>query len=164
VNWLPATVSGRFYALLLLLLACAPFIFEWANQPFYLDLLSRALILGIAAISLNLILGFGGMVSLGHAAYIGIGAYCVGIPSYYDFYNGWLHLALALSVSASFALVTGAISLRTKGVCPVRQRQLCACHRGHQPAYQRRVFHHDYDGLQPDGVLHLPQSRRVRCG
>jgi branched-chain amino acid transport system permease protein len=56
------------------------------------------------------------MVSLGHAAYIGIGAYCVGIPSYYDYYNGWLHLALALSVSASFALVTGAISLRTKGV------------------------------------------------
>jgi branched-chain amino acid transport system permease protein len=116
VSWLPATNSGRIYALLLLVLACAPFIFEWANQPFYLDLLSRALILAIAAISLNLILGFGGMISLGHAAYIGIGAYCVGIPSYYDFYNGWLHLALALSVSAGFALVTGAISLRTKGV------------------------------------------------
>jgi branched-chain amino acid transport system permease protein len=116
VNWLPATISGRIYALLLLVLACAPFIFEWANQPFYLDLLSRALILAIAAISLNLILGFGGMISLGHAAYIGIGAYCVGIPAYYDFYNGWLHLALALSVSACFALVTGAISLRTKGV------------------------------------------------
>ena len=116
MNWLPASVSGRCYATLLLVLAAAPFIFGWINQPFYLDLLSRALILGIAAVSLNLILGFGGMVSLGHAAYIGIGAYCVGIPSYYDYYNGWLHLALALSVSASFALVTGAISLRTKGV------------------------------------------------
>ena len=112
----PATVSGRIYALLLLILALAPFLFEWVNQPFYLDLLSRALILCIAAISLNLILGFGGMVSLGHAAYIGIGAYCVGIPSYYDYYSGWLHLALALSVSAIFALVTGAISLRTRGV------------------------------------------------
>jgi len=116
VNWLPASVSGRSYAALLLVLAAAPFILEWIDQPFYLDLLSRALILGIAAVSLNLILGFGGMVSLGHAAYIGIGAYCVGIPSYYDYYNGWLHMALALSVSASFALVTGAISLRTKGV------------------------------------------------
>jgi len=116
VNWLPASVSGRSYAALLLVLAAAPFMLEWIDQPFYLDLLSRALILGIAAVSLNLILGFGGMVSLGHAAYIGIGAYCVGIPSYYDYYNGWLHLALALSVSASFALVTGAISLRTKGV------------------------------------------------
>ena len=116
MNWLPASVSGRCYAALLLVLAAAPLIFEWINQPFYLDLLSRALIFGIAAVSLNLILGFGGMVSLGHAAYIGIGAYCVGIPSYYDYYNGWLHMALALSVSASFALVTGAISLRTKGV------------------------------------------------
>jgi len=116
VNWLPATISGRIYALLLLVLAPAPFFFEWIGQPFYLDLLSRALILSIAVISLNLILGFGGMISLGHAAYIGIGAYCVGIPSYYDYYNGWLHLALALSVSAGFALLTGAISLRTKGV------------------------------------------------
>ncbi len=109
-------VSGRIYAAVLLLLALAPFIFDWIDQPFYLDLLSRALILGIAVISLNLILGFGGMVSLGHAAYIGIGAYCVGIASYYDFYNGWLHITLALSVSGLFALLTGAISLRTKGV------------------------------------------------
>ena len=116
MTWLPQSISGRVYAAILLLLAPAPFIFEWINQPFYLDLLSRALILAIAVVSLNLILGFGGMISLGHAAYIGIGAYCVGIPSYYDYYNGWLHLALALSVSASFALVTGAISLRTKGV------------------------------------------------
>jgi branched-chain amino acid transport system permease protein len=116
VNWLPANVSGRVYALILLALAPAPFFFDWIGEPFYLDLLSRALIIAIAAISLNLILGFGGMVSLGHAAYIGIGAYCVGIPSYYDYYNGWLHLALALAVSACFALVTGAISLRTRGV------------------------------------------------
>ena len=116
MNWLPTNVSARFYALLLLVLAPAPFIFDWIGEPFYLDLLSRALIIAIAAISLNLILGFGGMVSLGHAAYIGIGAYCVGIPSYYDYYNGWLHLALALVVSAAFALLTGAISLRTRGV------------------------------------------------
>lgn len=116
MNWLPTTVAARVYALMLLILALAPFIFEWIDQPFYLDLLSRALILGIAVVSLNLILGFGGMVSLGHAAYIGIGAYSVGIASYYDFYNGWLHIALALSVSAGFALLTGAISLRTRGV------------------------------------------------
>ncbi len=116
MNWWPKTISARFYLLLLMVLALAPFILEWVNQPFYLDVLSRALILGIAAVSLNLILGYGGMVSLGHAAYIGIGAYSVGIPSYYDYYNGWLHIALALVVSACFALLTGAISLRTKGV------------------------------------------------
>jgi branched-chain amino acid transport system permease protein len=110
------TVSAKVFAGLLVLLALAPFIFESINQPFYLDVLSRGLIIAIAVISLNLILGFGGMVSLGHAAYIGIGAYCVGIPSYYDYYDGWLHLALALSVSGVFAFITGAISLRTKGV------------------------------------------------
>ena len=109
-------VSSRIYATILVLLALAPFIFEWIDEPFYLDLLSRALILAIAVTSLNLILGFGGMVSLGHAAYIGIGAYCVGIASYYDYYNGWLHITLALSVSGLFALLTGAISLRTRGV------------------------------------------------
>jgi branched-chain amino acid transport system permease protein len=112
----PKTTSGRIYALLLILLALAPFIFQWIDRPFYLDVLSRALILGIAVISLNLILGFGGMVSLGHAAYIGIGAYCVGIPSYYDYYDGWIHILLALSVSGIFSLITGSISLRTKGV------------------------------------------------
>ncbi|MEZ5537737.1 MAG: branched-chain amino acid ABC transporter permease [Thiolinea sp.] len=116
MKWMPASLAGRVYLGLLLLLAIAPFIFQLIDQPFYLDLLSRALILAIAALSLNLILGFGGMVSLGHAAYIGIGAYSVGIASYYDYYDGWLHIALALGVSAVFALITGAISLRTKGV------------------------------------------------
>ncbi|MEJ2177427.1 MAG: branched-chain amino acid ABC transporter permease [Gammaproteobacteria bacterium] len=104
------------YLVLLLLLVIAPWIFKFIDQPFYLDLLSRGLILAIAALSLNLILGYGGMVSLGHAAYIGIGAYCVGIPAYYDLYNGWLHLGLTVVVCGLFALVTGAISLRTKGV------------------------------------------------
>ncbi len=113
---LPSSTSGRCYCLLLVLLAVAPWIVRWTNQPFLLDLLSRGLILAIAATSLNLIMGFGGMVSLGHAAFIGIGAYCVGIPAYYDLYNGWLHLGLTVVVSAAFALLTGAVSLRTKGV------------------------------------------------
>lgn len=116
MSWLPTTVSGRVYAALLVLLAAAPWIIQWIDQPFYLDLLSRGLILAIAAISLNLILGFGGMVSLGHAAFIGIGAYCVGIPGYHDIYSGWVHLGLTIVVSAVFALLTGAVSLRTRGV------------------------------------------------
>ncbi|MEQ9199779.1 MAG: branched-chain amino acid ABC transporter permease [Rhodospirillales bacterium] len=100
----------------LLLLACAPAIFDAIDQPFYLDLLSRALIFGIAAISLNLVLGYGGMISFGHAAYLGLGAYCVGIPAYYDIYDASVHMPLAIGVGALFALITGAISLRTKGV------------------------------------------------
>lgn len=113
---LPKTTSAWVYTVMLLLLVIAPGIFNVIDEPFYLDLLSRGLILAIAALSLNLILGYGGMVSLGHAAYIGIGAYCVGIPAYYDFYSGWLHLGLTILVCGVFALITGAISLRTKGV------------------------------------------------
>jgi branched-chain amino acid transport system permease protein len=101
---------------MLFLLGIAPLLFQWTNQPFLLDLLSRGLIIGIAALSLNLILGYGGMISLGHVAYLGIGAYCVGIPAYYDVYDGWIHLSLAIVTCALFALITGAVSLRTKGV------------------------------------------------
>ncbi|MDC1171451.1 branched-chain amino acid ABC transporter permease [Rhodospirillaceae bacterium] len=86
------------------------------GNEFYLDLANRLMILAIAAASLNLILGHGGMISFGHAAYLGIGAYSVGIPAYYDINNGLLQLFLAVAVSGIFALVTGAICLRTKGV------------------------------------------------
>ncbi|MCH1478448.1 MAG: branched-chain amino acid ABC transporter permease [Arenicellales bacterium] len=110
------TRSGKVYLGMLFLLSIAPFLFQWTNQPFLLDLLSRGLIIGIAALSLNLILGYGGMISLGHVAYLGIGAYCVGIPAYYDIYSGWIHLSLAVVTCALFALITGAVSLRTKGV------------------------------------------------
>ena len=98
------------------LLLTAPFILSLADQGFYLDLLTRVLILTIAVASLNLLVGWGGMVSLGHAACIGIGAYSVGIPTHYEIYNGFLHLGLALGCSAAFALITGAVCLRTKGL------------------------------------------------
>lgn len=103
-------------AALLLLLGLVPLLTSWMGDSFYTGLLSRILILAIAALSLNLLIGYGGMTSFGHAAYIGIGAYCVGIPAYYDLYSGWLHFPLAVAVSALFALVTGAVCLRTRGV------------------------------------------------
>ncbi len=102
-----------------------PPLFLWSGNEFYLQLATRLVILAIAAVSLNLVLGYGGLVSFGHAAYIGIGAYAVGIPAYHETYGGFdsiasydglFHIALAVGVSALFALITGAISLRTKGV------------------------------------------------
>ncbi|HJP07465.1 MAG TPA: branched-chain amino acid ABC transporter permease [Arenicellales bacterium] len=102
-----------FAAVLVLLLA--PAAIAYLDQPFYLDVLMRLMILAIAASSLNLILGYSGMISLGHSVYIGIGAYAVGIPAYYDQYNGLLQLALALGGAGLFALVTGLICLRTRG-------------------------------------------------
>src|SRR3982074_1311253 len=86
------------------------------NQPFYVDLVRRVMIFAIAAISLNLILGYGGMVSFGHAAYLGIGAYAVGILAHYGIHNGWLQWGLAIGASALVALAIGAISVRTSGI------------------------------------------------
>ena len=108
--------KGLTAAALVLALAIAPILTDVFDQAFYLDLATRGLILAIAAVSLNLILGFGGMVSFGHAVFIGIGAYCVGIPVHYAVFSGWLHFPLAIAASAFFALVTGAIGLRTRGV------------------------------------------------
>jgi branched-chain amino acid transport system permease protein len=110
------TLPARVYLVLALLLLLVPLFISITGQVYYLDLMTRVLILAIAAVSLNLIIGYGGMISLGHAAFIGIGAYCVGIPSYYEIYNGFIHLGLAMVCSAAFALVTGAICLRTRGV------------------------------------------------
>lgn len=98
------------------LLAAAPPLTSWLDQPFYLDLATRMVILAIAAASLNLILGYGGMISFGHCAYIGIGAYAVGIPAYYGEYSAAVQLPIALGASALFALLTGLVSLRTRGV------------------------------------------------
>ena len=101
---------------MLLALAILPALAGALDQPFLLDLALRIMILSVAAVSLNLILGYGGMISFGHAAYIGIGAYAVGIPAYYGEHNGYLQLPLAIGAGALFALVTGYICLRTKGV------------------------------------------------
>ena len=98
------------------LLCLLPLYVEMTGNNFYLDLANRLMILAIAAVSLNLILGHGGMISFGHAAYLGIGAYSVGIPAYYEIYDGLFQLFTAVFVSGVFALLTGAVCLRTKGV------------------------------------------------
>jgi branched-chain amino acid transport system permease protein len=100
----------------LVFLAAVPPVAALANQPFYLDLVRRIMIFAIAALSLNLILGYGGMVSFGHAAYLGIGAYAVGVLAHYGINNGFLQWTLAIAASALVALVIGAISIRTSGV------------------------------------------------
>ena len=97
-------------------LALVPAVAALANQPFYLDLFRRIMIFAIAAVSLDLILGFGGMVSFGHAAYLGLGAYAVAIPAFYGIDSGLLQWALAMALSGTVALVIGAVSLRTSGV------------------------------------------------
>jgi branched-chain amino acid transport system permease protein len=81
-----------------------------------LTLFTRIVILAMAAVSLNLILGYGGMMSFGHAAYLGIGGYTVAILAFEGVPSGFVQWPIALAASALFALVVGALSLRTRGV------------------------------------------------
>ena len=104
-------------ALLALALAL-PALATWLGQDFYISFASRLLIWALLASSLNLLVGTGGMVSLGHAAFYGVGAYVVGIvatdaPQLSGALAAW---PLAVAVSAALALLIGAISLRTRGV------------------------------------------------
>ncbi len=105
-----------FAALVLLGLALVPTIAAALNQPFYVTLFTRILVFAIAATGLNLVLGYGALVSFGHAMYMGLGAYAVGVLSYHGVGNGWVHLAAALGGGTVVALAVGAICLRTSGM------------------------------------------------
>ncbi|MFL6571545.1 MAG: branched-chain amino acid ABC transporter permease, partial [Burkholderiales bacterium] len=104
------------WAVAVALLVALPPLAIALGQTYYIDLVRRMLILSIAAISLNLILGYGGLVSFGHAAYLGVGAYSVGIMAFYGVTSGWLQWPLAIGASALVALAIGAVSIRTSGI------------------------------------------------
>jgi branched-chain amino acid transport system permease protein len=93
-----------------------PLYSSMSGNVFVLTLFTRIVILALAAVSLNLIMGYGGMMSFGHAAYLGIGGYAVGILAHEGIGSGFIQWPVALAASALFALVVGALSLRTRGV------------------------------------------------
>jgi branched-chain amino acid transport system permease protein len=98
-------------------LACAfPWVMQALDQHFYTSFATRILIYAMAAASLNLVLGYGGMVSFGHAAFFGAGAYIVGILAVEGVSSLWISWPLAIAVAALAAAAIGAISLRTRGV------------------------------------------------
>ena len=103
-------------AALLVILIVLPVYAGIAGKPFLITLFTRIIILAMAAVSLNLIMGYGGMVSFGHAIYIGIGGYVVGILAQEGFLSGFLQWPAALVVSGLFAAAIGALCLRTRGV------------------------------------------------
>jgi branched-chain amino acid transport system permease protein len=110
------TPRNALVAALLTLLVLLPVYTGATGNTFIMTLFTRIVILAIAAVSLNLIMGFGGMVSFGHAAYLGIGGYAIGILAKEGINSGFLQWPLALAMSALFALGVGALSLRTRGV------------------------------------------------
>ena len=114
-------------ALLLLLL---PFLATLAGEPYLVSLFSRILIYALAAASLDLILGYGGLVSLGHAAFFGIGAYAVGILAHHDFEetvlfswplaipgsdNALVAWPVAILVAALLAAIIGLVAMLIAG-------------------------------------------------
>lgn len=102
--------------LLFALFAAVPLLAGVIGDSFILVIATRMMIFALAAASLNLIMGYGAMVSFGHAAYIGIGAYAVGILSMHGVTDLAFQIVAAAAVSAVFAGVTGYLALRTQGV------------------------------------------------
>jgi branched-chain amino acid transport system permease protein len=103
-------------ALIVAGLLLLPLYAQLSGNMFVLTLFTRIVIFALAAVSLNLIMGYGGMMSFGHAAYLGIGGYAVGILAAEGIGSGFIQWPVALAASALFALVIGALSLRTRGV------------------------------------------------
>lgn len=110
------TPRGLATAVLLLALAVLPLLTQAFDQRYLLSIGTRIVIWSIAAVSLNLILGYGGLVSFGHAVFFGIGGYAVGILSANGLHSGWLQWPVAIAASVFWAALIGALSLRTRGV------------------------------------------------
>src|SRR5271165_1330129 len=99
-----------------LLFALIPALARMVGEGYLLSLCARVMIFAIAAVSLDLLVGCGGLISFGHAAFIGIGAYAVAILAVHGMRDALISLPAAISASALFALLTGLVCLRTKGV------------------------------------------------
>jgi branched-chain amino acid transport system permease protein len=109
----------RLYApaiVVFLALALVPPLAAFGAEGYWLGLVTRVMILAIAAISLDLLLGHGGLVSFGHAAFLGLGAYTTGILLTEGVGDVAVILPVVVTLSALFAVATGAVSLRTSGV------------------------------------------------
>jgi branched-chain amino acid transport system permease protein len=110
------TPRGLVTALLLLVLAVLPLLTQAFDQRYLLSIGTRIVIWAIAAISLNMILGYGGMVSFGHAMFFGIGGYAVGILAAHGITSGWVQWPVGIVAAALWATAIGALSLRTRGL------------------------------------------------
>ena len=117
----PETISWRsprpwLACAILLLLLSMPLLAQWLGSSFYLTFAIRVMVFAIAASGLNLVLGYGGLISMGHALYVGLGAYIVGISASHGLTSGWAQLFIALASAVLVAVVTGLVSLRTRGI------------------------------------------------
>ena len=103
-------------AFLLLALVAFPLAMQALGYLFYVSFAARVLIYALAATSLNLVLGYGGMLSFGHAAFVGAGAYAGSILVAEGVASAWIGWPAAIAAAALLAAAIGAVSLRTRGV------------------------------------------------
>jgi branched-chain amino acid transport system permease protein len=117
-----APVRARLFAgnalpiAIFLVFALVPLFASFRAEAYVLSLVTRVMTFAIAALALDLLIGYGALVSFGHAAFVGLGAYAVGILASHGINDALISLPVALGASALFALVTGIVCLRTKGV------------------------------------------------
>jgi branched-chain amino acid transport system permease protein len=107
---------GLLAAMIFLVLALVPAAVIFGPESYLLALFTRVMVFAIAAMALDFICGYGGLVSFGHAAFVGIGAYAVGILGAHGITDLLVTLPAALLASALFAYLTGTVCLRTKSV------------------------------------------------
>ncbi|PID15009.1 MULTISPECIES: branched-chain amino acid ABC transporter permease [unclassified Sporosarcina] len=101
--------------LTIFLLVAAVFVLPFLMSPFLVYMITEVLIMGIFAMSLGLIMGFGGLHSLGHSAFFGLGAYTVVVLSQMVS-SIYVLLLVAILIACAFAFVTGLIAIRSKGI------------------------------------------------
>lgn len=110
-------VSLRGWTAALLVMATLPWWPAPIGTPYHLELTTQVLTMAIFALSLQLLVGFTGLVSLGHAAFYGAAAYAVtALAPQGEAGNGWWLLAAAVGAAALLALVIGALVMRTQAV------------------------------------------------
>ncbi|HUG78244.1 MAG TPA: ABC transporter permease [Burkholderiales bacterium] len=112
----PVREASRALLILGIVVVVALALVPLSGETFYTRVLTRGLVMGLAAIGLDLVFGYGGMISFGHAAFLGVGAYAVGILASYGIAEGLVSLPVAVAGAALAGLVTGALSIRTTGI------------------------------------------------
>lgn len=133
-------------------LAALPPLTAALDQPYYLEIVRQALILALAAMALDILMGYGGLVSLCQAAFVGIGAYAVGILGFHGLGSGGLHLLAAVGAAALMATAIGALSLGARGLAFIMVTLAFG-----------QMLHHAVAGLDAyggdDGLILVERSR-----
>lgn len=111
-------MTARSTAFLVMALALAALIaLPFVAEKFYVQFATKVLIMGIFAVSLNLLVGYAGLVSLGHAAFFGFAGYLLALVTpQYEPASLWVSLAVSVAGTALLAAVVGALVIRTSGI------------------------------------------------